>query len=334
MPINSNHNMNLFIMSFVSLGVGAYLYGKYREKEELKLEFTSENDIIRKAFINETQLNKATKPILWIHIPYSKNARIWDDFYSRSTDNLNLPFMYLTIKSIIDQNASDFHVCLIDDDSFNKLIPKWSVDMEHIEYTAKNKYRTLGMLKLVEHYGGLVVPSSFVCMKSLKPLASSVSMSGAPFFFETYAKYQNNSSEITNEKTPMLQFFGAPKNDEVFRKVAYMMETMILDDDTDEMNMTEQFQNYVKSLVRTKEIYLFDGKYIGQKNDKMEPIMMEDLLNESTDCNIHEEYYGIHIPFEAIMLRHKYMWFTSETIGGILSGNYLLADYMKVAFNF
>ena len=53
--------------------------------------------------------------------------------------------LYLTIKSIIDNNVWDFHVCLIDDDSFSKLLPKWQVPMNDLEETALSKYRKLGL---------------------------------------------------------------------------------------------------------------------------------------------------------------------------------------------
>ena len=52
-----------------------------------------------------------------------KILEIWESFNDRMNENLNFPFMYLTIKSIIDCNVWDFHVCIIDDDSFTKLIP-------------------------------------------------------------------------------------------------------------------------------------------------------------------------------------------------------------------
>ena len=49
------------------------------------------------------------------------------DFHSRNTNNLNQPYLHLTIQSIIDHCSNDFHICLIDDDSFSKLIPEWDI---------------------------------------------------------------------------------------------------------------------------------------------------------------------------------------------------------------
>ena len=83
------------------------------------------------------------------------------------SDNLNLPFMYLTIKSIIDNNVFDFHVCLIDDETFEKLLPEWNVSMDGLEDVALNKYRQLGLLRLVYEYGGIVVNPAFLSFKSL-----------------------------------------------------------------------------------------------------------------------------------------------------------------------
>ena len=48
-------------------------------------------------------LAQSKKPIVWIHIPYEINSRSWDSFYSRNSENLNQPYLYLTIESIINR---------------------------------------------------------------------------------------------------------------------------------------------------------------------------------------------------------------------------------------
>ena len=85
----------------VVIGSGL-LYQRYQEKEKKKL--SKENyELIKKYILNESSLANLKKPILWVHIPYSRNSREWESFGSRSTLNLNQPYINLTIKGIIEK---------------------------------------------------------------------------------------------------------------------------------------------------------------------------------------------------------------------------------------
>ena len=97
----------------VVIGTGM-LYRRYQDSEKRKL--SKENyELIKKYILNDSSLANLKKPILWVHIPYSKNAREWDSFGSRMTYNLNQPYLNLTIKTMIDKCGKSFHICLIDD---------------------------------------------------------------------------------------------------------------------------------------------------------------------------------------------------------------------------
>ena len=61
-------------------------------------------------------------------------------FDPNSTD-LNQPYLHLVIQSIIDKCGDDFHICLIDDESFSKLIPSWNVDITNMADPHKQLFR-------------------------------------------------------------------------------------------------------------------------------------------------------------------------------------------------
>ena len=44
-------------------------------------------------------------------------------FGSRLTEDLNRPYLYLCMKSMIDKCGGDFNICLVDDDTFGKILP-------------------------------------------------------------------------------------------------------------------------------------------------------------------------------------------------------------------
>jgi hypothetical protein len=134
-------------------------YGNGGEKDEYEQ--------VKQYLLNQSPLYGYNRPKIWIHTKYEYNSRKWKSFYSRSSYDLNQPYLHLTIKSIINHCGDDFNVCLIDDDSFAKLIPTWDVTMSKTVEPVKSHLRELGMAQLLYYYGGLVLPNSFICCKNM-----------------------------------------------------------------------------------------------------------------------------------------------------------------------
>lgn len=331
--MTNQSNISTVLMAFMGLGAAGYLYSRYQDKKNLETMFETKEEIIRKVFINETQVNKTRKPILWIHVPYEKNARTWENFYSRMTENLNLPFMYLTIKSIIDNNVWDFHVCLIDDETFGKLLPKWDIQMDGLEDVALHKYRQLGLLRLVYEYGGIVVNPGFLSFKSFIDFANSMKKSNKPFFFEEASPIESSTNTLETIYSPNLNFFGSPKNHYTMEQIIYNVNIAIKQDNTNEIDFQNGIKQIILKQIHNKEAYLLDCKYIGNKTITGENIDIDDYLNQSTQIDLFKESYGINIPYKSIIKRHKYMWFVNENIDNILHGNYMLAHYFNNVFN-
>ena len=118
----------------------------------------SEYKLIQKYLLNESPLYGNNKPKIWIHTKYEINARKWKSFHSRNSYDLNQPYIHITIQSIIDYCSDDFHICLIDDDSFSKLIPTWDAPLSNMPDPKKSQYRQLGLAQLLYYYGGIIVP--------------------------------------------------------------------------------------------------------------------------------------------------------------------------------
>ena len=162
-------NYTTYIPLLVILGAMMFLNNRYTDKlnREKNIEDYS---AIQKYLLTDSDLGDAKKPILWIPINYEYNSRNWLSFGSRSSFELNQPYLYLTVKSIISQNEDSFHICMIDDKSFSKLLPDWSIDMTTISSPVSDYIRTMGLTKLVYKYGGIIVPPSFLCMKDLSEM--------------------------------------------------------------------------------------------------------------------------------------------------------------------
>ena len=92
-------------------------------KVKTNLNDDDEDAMIKKYLLNESPLYGFNRPKIWIHTKYEVNARKWKSFYSRNSTDLNQPYIHLTIKTIINHCGDDFNICLIDDETFSKLIP-------------------------------------------------------------------------------------------------------------------------------------------------------------------------------------------------------------------
>lgn len=117
-----------YIGSLAVLLIMSLMYDKYKQKEGMDDE-AKQYELVRKYLLNYSSLAQSKKPILWIHMDYQINARSWTSFGSRNNDHLNQPYLYLTIKSIIDKCGNDFNICIIDDSTFGKILPGWTIDL-------------------------------------------------------------------------------------------------------------------------------------------------------------------------------------------------------------
>ena len=98
-----------------------YMYSKYNNKISKDVE-KEEYDLIHKFLANDDNKMDRSKPFMWVHVEYDVNERWWKNFGSRNTTNLNQPYLYLTIRSIIEKCGDSFNICIIDDKVFNKIL--------------------------------------------------------------------------------------------------------------------------------------------------------------------------------------------------------------------
>ena len=142
----SSKNISTYLVTGIVLIVASYFGNKYKSYFEPD---NDEYELIRKYLLNDSPLYGYNRPKLWIHTKYEQNSRKWKDFYSRNTTDLNQPYVHLTIKTIINHCGNDFDICLIDDESFSKLIPSWDVDLTIVAEPMRSQFRHLGLLQLV-----------------------------------------------------------------------------------------------------------------------------------------------------------------------------------------
>ena len=159
-----------FFVIFIFLTLLGYLYDRYKFKyvgdEEL-----NKYDKMKNFLLNGKNSNDLSeKPIIWIHTKYKINSREWDSFSSRTSEKLNQPYIFSCVKSIIKHNDKSFHICLIDDTSFEKLTPEMNIELSKLPEPIKSHMRRIALCNLLYKYGGFLVPNTTIVTSDLKDL--------------------------------------------------------------------------------------------------------------------------------------------------------------------
>ena len=292
-----------------------------------------EYELIKKYLLNDSPLYGYNKPKLWIHSTYEVNSRNWKSFQSRTTTDLNQPYIHLTIKTIINHCGNDFNICLIDDDTFSKLIPSWDIDLHSVAEPQRTYYRELGMLKLIYYYGGMVVPNSFLCCKNLKPLYTEGITDNKPFLVEQNNRTVNIQKDNNNKPLyiPNVYFMGAKKNNETIKElIEYLKARNMSPHFTSEYTFIGDTAHWCANAAKQGKINIVDGMLIGIKTQKGTPILIDDLMGDYY-LDLSKNIYGIYIPADEILRRPKYQWFAIVPSEEVFKTNAIITKYLKTS---
>lgn len=297
-------------------------YNRFEEKNK-QYEENNNYNAIKEYLLDVDSLAKSRKPILWIHVPYEYNSRNWVSFGSRSSYDLNQPYLYLTIKSIINKCDDSFTICIIDDNSFKKLIPEWVIDMNGISNPILKNMRVLGMLKLLDVYGGMTCPISFLCMRDLYEMYSKGTEGDKMFVCESTNR--SITSTLSNYY-PSLAFCGVKKDNNITKQlIAHVQETMSTDF-TSESEFQGKFEQWISSKLN-KNINLINGTEIGVKMSDESPIIVDDLMSNNY-LSLSKTTFGIFIPADDVLKRNKFMWFARASEKQVLESNTIIGNHI------
>ena len=316
-------NYIIIVIIIIALGI---LYQKYLEKQASIMPNDSYSEI-KKYLLNESSLAESKKPILWIYIPHEYNARNWLSFGSRSSFDLNQPYLFLTVRSIIKQCEESFYICLIDDNSFVNLIPDWNINMSLLADPMLSNIRQMALAKLIYRYGGINVPISFLCARDLIGLYEKGTNGDTMFVCENI---DTNITSTTDLFYPDSRFMGAKKENVTVRDYIDFMQRIISADYTAQSDFLGDFDRWCNKRIGNKQLRLIPGTEVGTKSMDEEVINVDDLLSEEY-IHFYPKMYGIWIPADQILKRRKYEWFARMSPEQIFQGNFILAKYIVLA---
>jgi hypothetical protein len=316
---------NYIILFFILISLGI-LYQKYLEKQSRTTIFDDYGEI-KKYLLKDKTLDKSKKPILWVHIPYEYNSRNWLSFGSRSSFELNQPYLYLTVKTIIKCCDESFKIVLIDDGSFEKLIPNWNVNMSLLADPMKCYIRHLALAKLIYNYGGMQVPISFLCFRDLIGLYNRGTNDDSMFVCENY---DINITSTNKLFYPSACFMGAKKENETVKEFIHFMERTISEDYTAETHFLGEFDKWCNNKISKGSMRLIPGTDVGTRTVDDEPVTVDTLLGEDY-IHFYGKTYGIWIPDKMILKRRHYEWFSRMSPDQIFQSQFILAKYFVLA---
>lgn len=324
---------NGILYTIITIGIvfAVNMFGT-RIKESISTE-SEENALIRKYLLNDSPLYGYNRPKLWIHTTYEYNSRMWKSFGSRASTDLNQPYIHLTVRSIVKHCGNDFNVCLIDDDSFNQLIPNWTIKVSELPAPARQSYRDLAMCELLYIYGGFVVPNTFICLRNLISLYQTGIENNTPFVCETQNRYENLiRGQRWNKFTSDIRFMGSPKRSPMMRE---MIEYLKIRTDNMHFNAEPDFFGYtskwVNHEVMREKIRLIDGLHIGVKTMDNKIVDLEDLLGQEPLHFCPKKTYGVMIPGSDILKRTCYQWFSVMSVEELLGTDMNVTKYLRAS---
>ena len=250
------------------------------------------------------------KPYLWVHAQGELNARNWESFGSRSSKDLNQPYLYLTIKSIREKCKESFNVFLIDDESFEKLVPKWKVNMALLPSPNKEHYRQFGLTCLLYHYGGMTVPASTLVLDDLQSLYKSSIKEKDAFTVQTAVDY------------PDPKFMGSVKHGDAIHRLIAIQGVLLKNDVTAEADFDKTVSNWCK-----QNTNLVCGGLVGVKKVCGNQVDLSELLGNNP-VKLHPDLCAIYVPADEIVKRPKYAWFARLSVKQLLESDLELVKYL------
>jgi hypothetical protein len=317
---------NKVLISISLILLATFVGSKYNEY----MNDNNDYDMIKMYLLNDSPLYGSNKPKLWIHTKYDINARTWLDFHSRNSNHLNQPYIELTIGSVINFCSNDFHICLIDDKSFSKLIPGWDVDIYEMSEPMKSYMRNIALLKLLNIYGGMMVPDTFLCTKNLKQLYYDGIDGKLPFVCEKVNRTANMQNKPRLTLVPDTYFMGSTKRNPVLDLLIEKYELLVKQSDfTDMMKFNGAMNDFLVAQIEQGKVNLVEGEKIGIRN-KDGVLLIENLVSESP-LRFSKQCYGIYIPGDEFLKRTKYQWFSVMPLEELVNSKMAIASYFNIS---
>lgn len=264
---------------------------------------------------NYLALKTLKKPKIWIHIPFHKNSRHWESFGSRSNENLNLPFVYMCLKSIIDSCGHNFDVIIYDDSNIVDILQEESEfdEIEKLSGVLLEKFRDISKAKILHKYGGIHLPCTLILTKCISSVIN---------------KNEFTASRVVNDRinTSNLDYvittdvLACKRNCEKMKEYIQHLK---------EMDYSLTKFNFESNTFLEEHAKIIPEEILGGKDNKNEIMTMERLFSED-DIDLTSNHVGLYVNLDELLIRSKYQWFLRMSMNQIYASKdkFFLARYL------
>jgi hypothetical protein len=271
---------------------------------------------------------KTARPNLWIHLsthdslPHSAGTML-PGAPGQTTVISKVPAIeQLCAYSVMFHNVNTFNVVLVTDDDLNLLLPGWSVNMAAVPEAGRRLVRDIAMLRIVYHYGGMLVPSTFAATGPFAgPLSSPGSVpEGVVLAFEA----PTTGADHDELFAPSGRFlYSRPLNP----TVKHIIDSLAPTNGTHAQAMAfhDKMADVMLELQRAGKVRALSGGIVGTQDADGRPVTVADALDGFPRA---PGSVGITIP-DHISTARKYGWLDKETPRNILAGSTWLAAQIR-----
>tara|TARA_B100002051_G_scaffold9161_1_gene7823 strand:- start:8503 stop:9498 length:996 start_codon:yes stop_codon:yes gene_type:complete len=321
-----------YIFTVALLLAVAFLYEKFKHAQEMT-DPESDYQIVRKYLLGGQEEAKPGKPIIWIHADSDINARWWPSFGSRNTRCSNQPYELLTVTSIVDKCKDDFSICVVQDKDIPDLVPGWTADLRKIAEPIRGNMRRLALARLLHKRGGLLVPSTFLAFRSLKPMyESACRCPGGMVVCELQTKMGRGpplSEPGAIDRQPRTEFMGCKPESGSMYQYASLLERICSTDCTAESAFLGEEEEWCKRTAGEGMLTTVPPELVGVHDAKGAPIGIERLLG-STYIPLCSRAFGLYVPAEQVRRRTSYSWFSRQSSLQAMGSDTALGKYLLV----
>lgn len=319
-----------YLITFLIITIVGYVYDKYRMKQE-RQERQKYEDVVQRFLLKEKP-SITDIPILWVHIPREMNSRKWLHWGSRNTKAVNQPYLFLVLSAIVQQATGSFKICFIDDQSFTKVLPNWTIDIDKLAKPVKDNMRNLAIMKLLYYYGGMLIPHSYLPCKPLVHLYNN----GLQNSELSFVNLPNHSVSYNSKPvTPSINFMASKKRSHILKQIIQELEYLYSTNFTDEVSFNNKICEIIEKHKRQTEsnhsINSISSSSVGVLDKNNNVIGIEKLLSDDESPYEYDSIDGILIPEKDILNRTKYNWFASLPAQEVLKANTVLSRYLTAS---
>lgn len=292
------------VIFFLLFSILNYKYLKEKMETELNLKRQELLDVDN-FFYTAKFLKASKKRKIWIYMEFDKNSRLWDSFGSRTSTKLNLSYINLCIKSIIDVCAQNYDIIIFSDIDINEILEE-DFDYTKLSGNLLEKYRHISLMKILNKYGGVMVPPSLFLKKNISCIDNE------NVWYVCDINNIDNSSIV--KRLTSSCFTGSPADNVHLKKY---IEHLYKDMD----------DNFNENYFVVNRIPYIDGAIIGTKDAKGKGILLENLMS-TEPIHYSGNNIGLYMPHNQLVKRKIYNWFCKMSEEQVLNTNCNFSYYM------